>query len=136
MKATLLLLALAALGHHTHPVFYDQCTNVEIEGRLDGVQWKNPHVLLDVTTDDGKAYRAEWSQPNTLRREGISEPAVGERVVVVGNPMRDVATIKATFPALNLEPPSKPVLDVVQIRDVANSWSWSRSAPTRLDCRK
>jgi len=126
MTTALLLLALAALGHHSHPLFYDQCTNVTIEGRIDSVQWKNPHSLLDITTDDGKAYRAEWSPPNALRRENIAEPQAGERVIVVGNPMRDVAQIKASFPALNIEPPAKPVLDVVQIR--GGSWSWSRPA--------
>ena len=136
MTTTLFLLALAALGHHTHPVFYDQCTTVTVEGRLDAVQWKNPHVLLDITTIDGAIYRGEWSPPNALRREGIAEPAVGERVVVVGNPMRDVAAIKAVFPDLNLEPPTTPVLDVVQIRSATDSWHWARSAATPKDCKK
>ena len=136
MKATFLLLALAALGHHSHPAFYDQCTTVTIEGQIDAVQWKNPHALLDITTNDGKAYRAEWSPPNALKREGIAEPAVGERVTVVGNPMRDIAAIKATFPTLNLEPPAKPVLDVVQIRGVTGDWNWSRTVVTPKDCKK
>lgn len=136
MKAGMFLLALAALGHHSHPVFYDQCASVTIEGRIDTVQWKNPHSLLDLTTDDGKSYRAEWSPPNALKREGIAEPTVGERVVVVGNPMRDIATIKATFPTLNIDPPATPVLDIVQIRGVTNDWSWSRAVVTPPDCRK
>ena len=130
------LLALALLGHHSHPAFYDGCTIVTIEGRIDSVQWKNPHALLDITTDEGKAYRAEWNPPRALEREKISAPMPGERVVVVGNPMRDVAAIKATFPALNIEPPTKPVLDVVQIRGVTNNWKWSRAVVTPQDCRK
>ena len=136
MKTAFVLLALAALGHHSHPAFYDQCTAVTIEGRIDSVQWKNPHVLLDITTNDGKAYRAEWSPPNALKRENIAEPMAGERVVVIGNPMRDVAAIKATFPGLNIEPPTKPVLDIVQIRGVNSDWKWSRAAVTPQDCRK
>jgi hypothetical protein len=126
----------AASAHHSHPAFYDGCTSVTIDGRIDSVQWKNPHALLDITTEDGKAYRAEWGPPNALRRDNITEPAVGERVVVVGNPMRDIAAIKATFPALNLEPPTKPVLDVVQIRGVTGNWQWSRPAATTQGCRK
>ena len=123
-----LLLALA-LGHHSHPAFYDQCTSVTIEGRIDTVQWKNPHSLLDITTDDGKSYRAEWSPPNALRREGITEPAVGERVVVVGNPMRDIAAIRARFPDLKIDAPAKPVVDVVSIRGASSNLNWSRAVP-------
>jgi len=134
MNAALLVLTLAALGHHSHPLFYDQCTSVTIEGRIDSVQWKNPHALLDITTDDGKAYRAEWSPPRALERENIMAPKAGERVVVVGNPMRDIAQIKASFPTLNLEPPAKPVLDVVRIRGV--NWNWSRPQQSQPDCRK
>jgi len=133
MQAVLLLLA--ALAHHSHPAFYDQCTSVTIEGRIDSVEWKNPHSLLDITTDDGKAYRAEWSPPNALKRQNIAEPGAGERVVVIGNPMRDVAAIKARFPDLKIEPPSKPVLDVVSIRATSGNWSWSRPNP-QSDCRK
>jgi hypothetical protein len=136
MRVAFLLLALTALGHHSHPAFYDQCTTVTIEGQIDAVQWKNPHALLDITTTDGKAYRAEWNPPRALERQKITAPTVGERVVVAGNPMRDVAAIKATFPTLNLEPPAKPVLDVVQIRGVTGNWSWSRSVVTPPDCRK
>ena len=135
MKAAFLLLALAALGHHSHPAFYDQCTTVTIEGRIDAVQWKNPHSLLDITTDEGKAYRTEWSPPRALEREKIAAPKAGERVVVVGNPMRDIAAIKATFPTLTLEPPTKPVLDVVQIRAVTGDWNWSRAVVTPKDCK-
>src|SRR3954471_11532982 len=136
MNAAFLLLALAGLGHHSHPAFYDGCTSVTIEGQIDNVQWKNPHALIDITTTDGKAYRAEWSPPRALEREKIAAPKAGERVVVVGNPMRDIAAIKATFPALNLEPPTTPVLDVLQIRGVTNSWHWSRSVVAPQDCKR
>ena len=130
------VLLLAALAHHSHPAFYDACTTVTIEGQIDSVQWKNPHVLLDLTANDGRAYRADWTSAGALERDKIAPPNAGDRVVVTGNPMRDVAAITARFPTLKLEPPAKPVVDVVQIRGVtnANAWSWSRAVETPQDC--
>jgi len=118
-----------ARAHHSHPAFYDACTTLTIEARIDSVQWKNPHVLLDLTTDDGKAYRAEWTSVGALERSRIEPPTAGDRVVVAGNPMRDVAAIKAKFPSLTLSPPAKPVVDVVSIRGAGGSWSWKRNEP-------
>ena len=112
-------------AHHSHPIFYDSCTTLTIEGAVESVQWKNPHVLLDVTTTDGKAYRADWTSVTALGRRSIEPPKVGDRVVITGNPMRDVAEIRARFPDLKLEPPQKPVLDVRQIRGAGDSWSWT-----------
>jgi hypothetical protein len=114
-----------AAAHHSHPAFYDACKSVTIDGTIDSVQWKNPHVLLDVTTTDGKAYRADWTSVTALGRRSIEPPKVGDRVVITGNPMRDVAEIRARFPDLKLEPPQKPVLDVRQIRGAGDSWSWT-----------
>jgi Family of unknown function (DUF6152) len=123
--AVVIASSVPARAHHSHPAFYDACTSVTIEGQIDSVQWKNPHVLLDVTTTDGKAYRADWTSMGALERNKIEPPKVGDRVVITGNPMRDVAEIRARFPDLKLEPPAKPVLDVRQIRGANDSWSWN-----------
>jgi Family of unknown function (DUF6152) len=122
--AVVIASSVPARAHHSHPAFYDACTSVTIEGQIDSVQWKNPHVLLDVTTTDGKEYRADWTSMGALERNKIEPPKVGDRVVITGNPMRDVAEIRARFPDLKLEPPQKPVLDVRQIRGAGGSWRW------------
>jgi len=31
-----------------HGMFYDACTSVTIEGRVESIQWKNPHILIDL----------------------------------------------------------------------------------------
>jgi hypothetical protein len=138
MKAALLgivALAVVAAGtvrvkaHHSHPGFYDQCTSLTIEGAIDSVQWKNPHVLIDLTTTDGKAYRADWTSIGALERNRIEPPRAGDRVVITGNPMRDVAAIRARFPSVTLEPPAKPVVDVVSIRGASGGLSWKRTEP-------
>jgi hypothetical protein len=115
-----------AMAHHSHPAFYDACKSVTIAGQVESVQWKNPHVLIDLKTDEGTAYRAEWTSAGALERRAIERPKVGDRVVVAGNPMRDVAAIRARFPDLKLEPPEKPVVDVTEIRSASDGWNWKR----------
>jgi hypothetical protein len=125
-----------ASAHHSHPSFYDSCTTLTIEGEVDSVQWKNPHVLIDLTTNDGKPYRAEWTSAGILDRTSVQPPNAGDRVVVRGNPMRDVASIRAKFPSLTVTTPTKPVVDLIEIRRASDGWSWARTEPPSQDCRK
>src|SRR5438874_9120440 len=86
--------ASSAHAHHSHGMFYDPCMSVTIDGKIEAVQWKNPHVLIDLKTTEGAVYRAEWTSPQVLTKRGVAGPAeealkVGERIVVIGNPMRD-----------------------------------------------
>ena len=131
--AIFLTTASAAHAHHSHPAFYDQCKKVTLEGRVDSVQWKNPHVLIVVKLDDGTTYTAEWTSLQGLANHGDAVPAQaaltpGARIVVVGNPMRDQAQIRARFPDL---PPisNTKVVDVFQIRRMDDSFRWEQQAP-------
>src|SRR5262245_1816171 len=81
-------------AHHSHPIFYDQCKMLTIEGRVESAEWKNPHVLIAVKMDDGSTYTGEWTSLQTLTRTGVTGPAQaalvpGTRVIVMGNPLRD-----------------------------------------------
>jgi len=126
--------SLPAGAHHSHPIFYDSCTSLTIEGEVESVQWKNPHVLIDLTTNDGKPYRAEWTSAGILDRTSVEPPKAGDHVVVRGNPMRDVAAIRARFPSLTLNTPARPVVDLIQIRRASDGWSWARAEPASQDC--
>ena len=126
--------SLPAGAHHSHPIFYDSCTSLTIEGEVESVQWKNPHVLIDLIANDGKAYRAEWTSAGILERTSIEPPKAGDRVVVRGNPMRDEASIHARFPSLTLGPRDKPVVDLIQIRRASDGWNWARAEPPAQDC--
>src|SRR6185436_15743076 len=33
-------------AHHSHATFYDPCKSLTLEGRLESIQWKQPHILL------------------------------------------------------------------------------------------
>jgi hypothetical protein len=130
--------AASAHAHHSHGMFYDLCTSVTIEGKVESVQWKNPHTWIDLKTNDGAAYRAEWTSLRGLTNSGVAGPAqealrVGERVVVTGNPMRDPALIRASYPAFN--EPAQKMVDLTQIRRASDSWSWTRAPePTPPRC--
>jgi hypothetical protein len=131
-------------AHHSHGLFYDQCTSVTVEGQVESIQWKNPHTLIDLTTTDGTRYRAEWTSLQGLANRGVAGSAqdaltAGERVVVTGNPMRDPAQIRASFPgypAVRVDPALK-VVDLTQIRRASDSWSWTRAPePTPPGCAR
>ena len=128
------------LAHHSHGMFYDSCASVTVEGKVESVQWKNPHTLIDVKTNEGTAYRAEWTSLQGLTNGGVAGPAqealkVGERVVVTGNPMRDPASIRASFPAYQEPAEKMAVVDLTQIRRASDSWSWARAPePTPPRC--
>src|SRR5438045_1237205 len=117
--------ASSAHAHHSHGIFYDQCKKVTIEGRVESAQWKNPHVLIVVKMDDGMTYTAELTSLQILTNSGVAGPAqgaltVGARVVVTGNPLRDPAQIRASFPTLP-EILNTKVVDVIQIRRMDDS---------------
>src|SRR5262245_26220940 len=129
--------ASSALAHHSHPLFYDQCKKVTIEGRVESAQWKNPHVLVVVKMDDGTAYTAEWTSLQGLTNHGVSGPAQaalmpGARVVVTGNPLRDTAQIRASFPNIQ-DISNTKIVDVNEIRRMDGSWSWAQTPP---DCNQ
>jgi hypothetical protein len=129
----------AAIAHHSHLVYYDQCKKVTIEGRVESAEWKNPHILIVVRKDDGSKITAELTSLQGLGKDATPAQAaftVGARVVVVGNPMRDSAEIRARF--VEIQGIKDPyVLDVLQIRRMDGSFKWEQVSPTPpTDCKQ
>lgn len=128
--------ATSALAHHSHLTFYDPCKPVTIEGRIESVQWKDPHTLLDLTLDDGRTYHAEWislREVTTGTRIGPAQTMLtsGARVVITGNPLRDAAQIRATVPDYKGDARGPNLVDVAQMRRADDSWSWrAENLPT------
>ena len=147
MKRTVMFLAAAvcmcvapiADAHHSHAAFYDFCKRVTVEGRIDSVEWKDPHTQIRLTLDDGTAYRVEWGSPRILERQSVGEAAqkaltFGARIVVLGNPQRDPEQIRARFPNVTVST-NPPAIDPLQIRRVDDSWSWALPpSPNPLPC--
>ena len=122
-------LAASADAHHSHPYFYDECKSVTIEGRIERVEFKDPHTLVFLRLDDGTAYTVDWAPLSRLTNERVIGPAkealvFGARVVVTGNRIRGAAEIREHFPDLksNVNPNT---VDPSSIRRVGDSFSWA-----------
>ena len=145
LLAPAVMLVLAALAssahaHHSHPYFYDECKSVTIEGRVDRVEFKNPHTLIFLRLDDGAAYTVDWAGLRGLTNSDVIGPAKealvsGSRVVVTGNRIRTAAEIRQHFPAFTSDV-NPNTLDPSSIRRVGDSFSWAlppRQNPPNCD---
>jgi hypothetical protein len=122
-------LAPSAYAHHSHPYFYDECNSITIEGRVERVEFKDPHTWIVLRLDDGAAYTVDWAPLSRLTNNSIIGPAKealvsGARVVVTGNRIRPVAQIREHFPDFTSEVNPNTV-DPTSIRRVGDSFSWA-----------
>ena len=132
--------ASSAYAHHSHPYFYDECKSITIEGRVERVEFKDPHTLIVLRLDDGTAYTVDWAPLGRLTRDGTIGPAkealaFGARVAVTGNRIRPAAQIREHFPDLKGDP-NPNTLDPISIRRLDDSFSWAlppRRTPLNCD---
>jgi Family of unknown function (DUF6152) len=97
--ATVCLLACGAFlapsvaAHHSASMF-DDTKVVELKGTIKEMQWKNPHVWIQVVVQENGA-TTEWSleagSPNSLSRTGWRSTTfkAGDAVTIRMNPMKD-----------------------------------------------
>jgi len=132
--------ASSAFAHHSHPIFYDACKPVTVEGRIDTIQFKDPHTLIVVRLDDGTAYTVDWAGLRGLTTSRVIGPAQqalvpGARVVATGHSIRSGAEIRAHFPEIKNDPNPRTI-DLTEIRRVGDSFSWARRPPQNPpDCK-
>jgi len=122
-------LASSAYAHHSHPYFYDECKSVTIEGRVERVEFKDPHTWIVLRLDDGAAYTVDWAPLSRLTNQGVIGPAkeslvLGARIVVTGNRIRTAAQIREHFPDFKSEV-NPNTLDPTSIRRVGDGFSWA-----------
>ena len=96
-----LMLAAAALAHHSFAAEYDSKKPVELKGTLIELEWVNPHawIHLEVTKPDGtkEEWMVEGGTPNTLLRRGITRDSLkyGTLIIVDGYQARDHTLLRA-----------------------------------------
>ena len=66
--------ASSAYAHHSHPYFYDQCKSITIEGRVERVEFKDPHTWIVLRLDDGTAYTVDWAPLSRLTNNRHHRP--------------------------------------------------------------
>lgn len=87
----LAFLPLGAQAHHSFSI-YDLDNPIEITGKLTKFQFRNPHVMLEVETEDGETQTVTWAiesmNPGRWDRANVPrDPAVvGDIVTIKGWP--------------------------------------------------
>jgi hypothetical protein len=119
-------------AHHSHPLTYDWCQTRTIEGRVEKVEFKEPHSLVFLRLDNGTLWTVDWNPLGGLKNSGRLDPAqkalvFGARIVVTGAPIRTLAQIRLHSPGYNTEP-NPNTIDPASMRRVDDSWSWNVNA--------
>jgi hypothetical protein len=87
-------------AHHSFAAYYIANQSVSIEGKVEELEYKNPHVWLYIEAADKKGklqkISAEWSAPNRLLSQGVTKDTLkpGDHVIVTGSPSRDTVGYK------------------------------------------
>ena len=140
MLAAILYVVLgsSAYAHHSH--FYDECKSIAIEGRVERVEFKNPHNLITLRLDDGTTYTVDWVNLTRLTSAGIigaAKEAVvpGARVAVTGYLIRNAAELRRIAPKFKGDVNPNTV-EARSLRRVDGSFSWPlppRANPPNCD---
>jgi len=91
----LVLVAGAAVAHHSAPVFYKVEERITVSGTVTEFRFSNPHAILkfDVVAAGGEKqqWTAETTSPSILRRRGWSQESfrAGDKVKLEGMPSQD-----------------------------------------------
>lgn len=100
MKRLFLTLALfacavvPAYAHHNWSAIYDTKGDLEIEGEVSRIIWRNPHVIMEFTENKGAANEKVWTTESNsvaaLTRMGVTKEmvAAGTKVRVAGYPSK------------------------------------------------
>ena len=102
-----------ALAHHSYAAYHTDRL-IEIDGVLEALEWVNPHTLLKIRAADA-FYTVEWRGASAMPRwVGIGSDWLkpGDRLIVTGNPRRDLA--------------ESGVVNLKSITRPADGWMWPR----------
>ena len=121
--------ASSAYAHHSHPLTYDWCKTLTIEGQVERVEYKDPHSHIFLRLDNGTLWTVDWAPLAGLKNSGRLDPAqkalvFGARIAVTGAPIRSLAEIRQHFPDYNTEA-NPNTIDPASMRHVDDSWSWN-----------
>jgi hypothetical protein len=111
-----MLICTAALwAHHSYGTFYATDHRTTLKGQVAKVAFSNPHVMLTIETKNLGTWQAEWTNTDSLARQGVRQDTVqaGDVLEIEGSPSRN--------------PDSRVVSALTEIRRPADGWRWVRS---------
>ena len=85
-----MLIATPVMAHHNWSAIFDVDSDIEIEGIISAIVWRNPHIRVSFTVDAGtpneKIYTTTSNSVSSLTRMGVTEDllALGTPVRVAG----------------------------------------------------
>lgn len=97
--AASLFAAGTACGHHASAGLYERGGSATVQGRVESLQWRNPHVRFSLLVMNAQGAEETWEieggSVNTLERIGVDRDllAPGNVVEVSGSPGRNGRTI-------------------------------------------
>lgn len=92
LSAGLFLLDQAAVAHHGRGTRYDMESEVELQGTIQELVWRNPHVAILIDVEDAQGEPVTWviehSNVSTLARLGYHRNTLrpGQKVTAYVNP--------------------------------------------------
>lgn len=112
-----LLLAWTAplLAHHSFAATYNAAEQIEVQGTVKELVWRNPHsfIRIDVVDENGKTqtWALEWGSINQLSDAQLTRTTLkpGDVVIAKGDPARDS---------------QNPRLLVRSIKRPSDGWEW------------
>ena len=133
MLTAILCVALGASAYAHHSHFYDECKSIAIEGRVERIEFKNPHNLIVLRLDDGTTYSVDWVNATRLTSAGIIGAAkeavvTGARIAVTGYLIRDAADLRKVAPKFK-GAVNPNTVEARSLRRVDDSFIW---APTPI----
>ena len=78
-------------AHHSTAGFFDRDSQVEIEGMVAHIQWRNPHTVFEIDVQDDSGETVRWHVESgalgVLRAQGLTSDFVreGDRVSILGD---------------------------------------------------
>ena len=103
-------------AHHSFNEFYFENESISLEGEVAEFAYRNPHAVLYVVVpdEDGEPvrYAAEWSNPNALRRSGVTPDTLqpGDYVILTGSPGKN---------------PEEHAVHLKGIERPSDDWEWA-----------
>jgi hypothetical protein len=138
------LAAGAAFAHHS-PAAYDLQAVRTVEGSITEYEWANPHVYFSVREAGSDRVWVVEALPSTAMKQygwAADTFAVGDRVVVAGNPGRNAARTVLSLRSVRkadsaaalydagraIAPPPRPPSEVFRATSLAGTWAASMNA--------
>jgi fermentation-respiration switch protein FrsA (DUF1100 family) len=95
-------------------MFYLTDHRVTLKGQVAKVSFANPHVMLTIETKNSGTWQAEWTNADSLARQGVQKETVhtGDFLEIEGSPAR--------------KPELRVVSALAEMRRPADGWRWVR----------